>query len=401
MHFDPSSRRLVGSSFDGTARVWMINSPYRVWSSPELGTDCGTSVSLEPDRRVVAVGCHHETRVWDSASDKLLATLPGISLDEAVVLPAVSATGDLTAIARGNRIEVYEAAGGKLRRTIQHASRITTVRFASNGHSLVAGSEDGTLLVVPEADAEAVRMSVGKAAVDVAAFLPGGRVVAVDADRRLVVLDVKRRELVSEVVAPSRVGALRVSSDGHRLITIPVINLPQPPVLWDLERMRLLALLEGHGSQVYNARFVRDDHEILTAGTDGTARLWDNATGRLRQTFFARSTLLIDAAMSPDGSMVVAGDTDGMLRFWDAASGAALWTLRAHKTLINGVHFDGDSLVSRGGRGELTRWLISRPSAVGSSIERFSRLVACGPLRFDEASGSVVSQSPACDGPQP
>jgi WD40 repeat protein len=317
------------------------------------------------------------------------------------VSPALSAIGDLTAIARGNRIEVYGVAGGELRRTVDHTSRITTVRFASQGHALVAGSEDGTLLVVRDDGAEAVRISVGKAALDVAEFLPDGRVVTVDADRRLVVLDIEGRVRVAEATAPSRVGALRVSSDGRRLVTIPSIYLPLPPVLWDVSRVRVVASLEGHGSQVYSARFVRDDREILTAGTDGTARLWDSETGQQRQTFFARSILLADAVLSPDGSMVIAGDLDGMLRFWDAASGAALWTLRAHKRFISGVHFEGDALVSRGAMGELTRWEIPRASAVGSSIERFDRLVRCGPLRFDEATGGLVTQSPpvSCRGP--
>jgi WD40 repeat protein len=72
---------------------------------------------------------------------------------------------------------------------------------------------------------------------------------------------------------------------------------------------------------VFTARFVGDGHAILTAGGDGTARLWDGMTGQLRQVYRGSSRFLADATLTPDGSMVVAGDADGLLRFWDAARG--------------------------------------------------------------------------------
>jgi len=54
-HFDPTSRRIVGASWDGTARVWDALSPYRVWSSSPVADDCGLALSLEPDGRFLAI----------------------------------------------------------------------------------------------------------------------------------------------------------------------------------------------------------------------------------------------------------------------------------------------------------------------------------------------------------
>ena len=125
-HFDPSSRRVVGASWDGTARVWDAKAPYRRWSSPPISDDCGLVSSLEPDRRFVAVGCiDHPTRIWDTAHDQLLAELPSVTQvdgDFASAFPAVSAAGDRAAIARGNTVEVYELPGGRLLRTIAHGA---------------------------------------------------------------------------------------------------------------------------------------------------------------------------------------------------------------------------------------------------------------------------------------
>jgi WD40 repeat protein len=142
---------------------------------------------------------------------------------------------------------------------------------------------------------------------------------------------------------------------------------------------------------VISARFVGDD-EILTAGTDGAARLWDAATGRLRKTYPRRSPYLIDAAVDPSGTIIVTGGGDGTLRFWDVSSARMIWTLPAHQSAIAGVHFEGTDIVTRGFTGEVARWKLPSPPSP-SSVDR---LVACLPLRFDDDAGNLVEQDQPC-----
>jgi WD40 repeat protein/serine/threonine protein kinase len=361
-HFDPSARRVVGASWDGTARVWDATSPYRRWSSPPISDDCGLVTSLEPDRRFVAIGCRdRNTRVWDTARDQLLAELPSVTPvkgDFASAFPAVSAAGDRAAIARGNTVAIYELPGGRLLRTIAHAAAVNTVAFASTGHDLVSGAIDGTLLVTRD-DREPVAMPPSSGGIDAAVLLPDGRIVAVDAHRHLHVIDADHGTMLADLDLPIRVRILRPSPDGLRLITIPIYTgQAAPPLLWDLERYRLVTQLEGHVGSVYSARFVQAGRAIVTAGADGAARLWDSETGRSRQAYRGASRLMADATLSPDGSMLVAGGSDGMLRFWDAGSERQLWMLRAHKSHVVGIHFEGEALVTRGFAGDVARWTI-------------------------------------------
>jgi WD40 repeat protein/serine/threonine protein kinase len=365
-HFDPSARRVVGASWDGTARVWDATSPYRRWSAPSISDDCGVASSLVPDQRFVAVGCiDHPTRVWDTARDQLLAELPSVTQvdgDFASALPAVSAEGDRAAIARGNAVEIYELPGGRLLRTVAHGAAVNAVAFAVAGHDLVSGAVDGSLLVTRDGrDPIALPMSSG--GIDAAGFLVDGRVVAADARSRLRVYDPGRNAVITDLAVPTRVGLLRMSPDGHRLITIPIYKgKDAPPVLWDLEPYRVVARLEGHVGRVYSVRFVAD--AIVTAGGDGTARLWNGATGQLRQTYRGSTRGLADATIAPDGSMVVAGSSDGLLRFWEATSGRSLWTLPVHKSPVIGIHFEGDDIVTRGFGGEVSRWTLPSPERV-------------------------------------
>jgi len=345
VHFDPSSHHVVGASWDGTARVWDATPAYRRWSSPPIDEDCATDVSFDEDQRFVAFSCrNHGSHVWDTARDRLVADLPSVTPvpgEHQSAVPAVSASGDRAAIAIGAMIEIYALPGDRLLRTITHPAAVSAVAFASHGHDLVSASVDGTLLITRDGG-ESFELPRVAGAIDAVRFIPDGRVVAASSPGRLQVYDPDRRLVLADLDLPSgtRVRSLRVSADGHRLITIAVTGTPVPPVLWDLEHYRIIAPLTGPKGLVFAARFVGGDRHILTAGSDGIARLWDGATGHLQQSYFGSSSYLLDAALTPDGSMVVTAGGGGVLRFWDVASGRMVWTLRAHRSRGRGTQRD-------------------------------------------------------------
>jgi len=366
-HFDPESHRVVGASWDGTARVWDAASPYRRWDSPQIGAECDTEESLVPDQRFIALSCrNHGTHIWDTGRDMLLAELPGVTTVEgnySSALPALTATGDRAAIARGNTVEVYALPSAQLLRAIALPAAVNAVAFAPAGHDLICGAVDGSLRITHD-EGEPIALPTAPAGIDAVAILPDGRVVVADAGARLRVISPDDNALLMNVAAPSRVRLLRPSPDGARVITISTTREQAPPVLWDLDQHRLVAHLDGHVGRVFTARFVGGGHEILTAGADGTARLWDAATGSPRQSFRGDSHFLVDATLAPDGSVVVAGGSDGFLRFWDRSNGRLLWKLQAHRSYVIGVHYEGNDLVTRGFAGDVARWALPPPGRV-------------------------------------
>jgi WD40 repeat protein/serine/threonine protein kinase len=362
-HFDLSSRRVIGASLDGTARVWDATPPYHRWSSPPVSDKCGIVTTPEPDRRFIAVGCRDRaTRVWDTARDQLVVELPSVSHvegDFTSAFPAVSGAGDRAAIARGHAVEVYELPGGRLLRTIAHDAAVNAVAFATTGREIVSGAVDGSLLVTRDDGARLV-LPASPGGIDAVEFLRDGRLVSSDAQRRLRVYD-PGGAVLADLELPTRVMSLRI--DGARLVTVPIhTGGPASPVLVDLERYRLTAQLEGHIGRVYSARWMAED-QILTSGDDGAVRLWDGTTGRLRQTYRGGAQALADASLASDG-LVIAGGADGRLWFWDRDSGRQLWTLRSHASPIVGVHIEGADIVTRGITGELSRWTLPSPTQV-------------------------------------
>ena len=69
---------------------------------------------------------------------------------------------------------------------------------------------------------------------------------------------------------------------------------------------RLKAVL-SHPSPVEDAAFSPDGKTVVTGGDDGTARLWDAATGRAIGLILQHPREVTSVAFSPDGKTILTG----------------------------------------------------------------------------------------------
>jgi WD40 repeat protein/serine/threonine protein kinase len=373
VRFDPSSPRVAGASWDGTARVWAATSLYRKWTSSPVRDDCGLVTSLQPDARFVAVGCgEHPTRIFDTDHDQLIAELPSVTSvggDFASAYPAVSEAGDRAAIARGTAVEVYELPGAHLLRRISLPAAVNTVAFAPSRGDIIVGAVDGSLVIARD-DGVETALPAAPSGIDAAGFLPDGRIVAADASSRLRFY-APTGEILAELDTSARIRMLRMAQNNRRLITVPgFMGKPATPELWDVEHYQRIAVLDGK-ALVYSARIIGD--QILTGWGDGVVRVWDAASGKLRNTYRGGSRFLVDVTLSSDGAMVIGGGGDGVLRFWDAASTRPLWTLQAHQSHLVGVRVEGNEVITRGFSGEISRWVFSPPAHVFEACSQHDR----------------------------
>lgn len=75
--------------------------------------------------------------------------------------------------------------------------------------------------------------------------------------------------------------------------------------------------LSGHKMPVWAVGFMSDGTGVLTASSDGTARVWDAATGTERTQYDFGIGRLYCAAFSPDGLTCAAGGEKGQVVIWD------------------------------------------------------------------------------------
>lgn len=106
---------------------------------------------------------------------------------------------------------------------------------------------------------------------------------------------------------------------------LPPMSVAAPAVGEALPARLRLALLNGHTGSVSFSAFSRDGARLLSAGYDGTLRLWDVASGDHLRVLFHHEGYERTCAISPDGARILAGGRDGTLHLCDIASGDVLW----------------------------------------------------------------------------
>ena len=80
---------------------------------------------------------------------------------------------------------------------------------------------------------------------------------------------------------------------------------------------RAPAHLTGHDGTVLGVAFSPDGRLLATASIEGTARLWDPATGEHRRTLTGHRGTVYGVAFSPDGRLLATASDDKTARPWD------------------------------------------------------------------------------------
>ena len=72
------------------------------------------------------------------------------------------------------------------------------------------------------------------------------------------------------------------------------------------------------------------DGVLLAVGSeDASVRLWEVATGHLRQTLHGYEGEVGAIAFSPDGALLASGSRDGTIRLWDTKTGGLMLSIGA------------------------------------------------------------------------
>jgi len=379
VEFSPDGRHLVTASADGTARIWTLG------RSKGIVLQHGKTVNdarFSPDgERVVTASWGGNVRVW-TVDGSAVDSFP---LDGRALSAAFSPSGDLVAAGSTDRnVHVWSLRGNRAAVLRGHTGAVSSVAFSQSGE-LVSASADGTARVWDvRTDASPAILRGHAGAVRAAAFSPDGKqVVTASEDHTARIWDVSPLPIVATLRVPahksshaSSVGAV-FSPDGRYLLVrrgfdgarvydaagrlvatlrvrggplasgafspdsslVATATATGPAQVWRLPSGRLVHQLRGHkpfnrgGGELLLIRrvgFSPDGKFLLTAGFDGTARIWDVATWKTRHVLRQpRQQYLKSATFSPDGRLVAtAGWGSGRVGIWDSETGRLVRALR-------------------------------------------------------------------------
>ncbi|GAA3292886.1 hypothetical protein GCM10020295_13310 [Streptomyces cinereospinus] len=112
--------------------------------------------------------------------------------------------------------------------------------------------------------------------------------------------------------------------------------------VYDAASGRQLSVLPCDGAMVESVSFSPDATRLATAGRDQVVRVWDVASGEPVRQLTGAGDIGRQVAWSPDGSRVAATFKDRAVRVWEAGSGRLVQELRGHTGDVWGVAWSPD-----------------------------------------------------------
>ncbi|MDC3223735.1 protein kinase, partial [Mariniblastus sp.] len=118
--------------------------------------------------------------------------------------------------------------------------------------------------------------------------------------------------------------------------------------IWDAKTGKVKLTLKRHRASVYSVAFSPDGNSIVSGSGDSTLKIWDAKTGKEKLTLKGHTGTVLSVAYSPDGNRIVSGSWDNTIKIWDAKTGEEKLALKGHADHVESVAFspDGNSIVS-------------------------------------------------------
>jgi WD40 repeat protein/serine/threonine protein kinase len=308
----PNDRWILTGSVDGTARLW----PSYIDSNPRAfrHTTPVLSISLSADGSLLATGATGGyAALWDAQTGRQLFRLEGHEYPvESVSLSPdgkyLATAGDdykirLWLTGNGRRVRLYD----------DFTAAIWAVHFSPDGKILAAAGDDG-LSLWSTFGGPRLRLLSGDSIFYAASFSPDGKTLLASGADGYSLYNVEAGELVKHIENDTSGSyyAAAISPDG-RIAAVGGSKLR----LLEFPSLEVIATLEGHTGAVLSTIFSPDGRLLLTSSADGTARLWDVASGQPVRTFSSLQTLANSAVFSKDGKQIYIGGADNVVWVWD------------------------------------------------------------------------------------
>ena len=146
------------------------------------------------------------------------------------------------------------------------------------------------------------------------------------------------------------------SPDGKRLATGSWDGTAK---VWEAATGRQMLTLKGHTSRIYSLAWAPDGRHLVTGSDDNAARVWNAATGREDLSLQGHTSAVLSVAWAPDGERLATGSWDNTAKVWESGTGREVLSLKGHTRAVTSAQWapDGKRLTTGSDDNTAIIWL--------------------------------------------
>lgn len=342
-------------------------------------TDWVRDLTFSPDGTLLYSASDDGTvRTWDVGTGENVNILAEDGDASYIFQLAFSPDGTrLVTAHQDGLIKMWQAASGTVSsRFLSHDGDVFALAFSPDGQSLLAGGDDGQLRAWNVSDIDA--LAAAETEDDESEPAPEEDEDATTEDGEQDAPADEPATQPVESLEPAFVlsghdGAVRTlifDAASNQLLSAGEDGTVR---IWDLETQAETQVIEAHQNWIRDMELSPLGSTLATASDDGTVKLWNPADGTEIATMQhpAPANYVLSLAYSPDGGLIATGTDTGGIFLWDAETGAMLAMLPGHFDYVRDVIFNpaGNLLISSGDDNLIRLWGIVEAAPVEEETE--------------------------------
>jgi hypothetical protein len=280
-------------------------------------------------------------RLWDTATARPIG--PPLQHDDAVESVAFSPTGKtILTGSRDKTARLWDPATGKpMGMPLLHEDAVWLVAFGPDSRSILTVSLRGTAQLWDVVTGRPIGPPILHQDVDrlPVVYSPDGKIVLTGNDDKTARLwdAVSAVPIGPPIVHQDRIGKVAFSPDSRVFLTSSRMTAR----LWDVN-LKPIGQAMFHQALITSTVFSPDGRTVWTGSWDGTAQVWDAATGLSVSPPLEHGGEVRALALSPDGRTVVTGSREGTARLWDVATMRSIGPTLLLQGWVSRIQFSRD-----------------------------------------------------------